>query len=93
MLADKTIPLAEVAAALGRSEDWLMRNWLRLHQRDGFPRRLPAGWVWPRRLVEAWIDAGGAAPQPAPTANDNAAGADLVALQRAALHQRYGVTR
>ncbi len=92
-LIDRTAPLSEVAAALGKSEDWLRRNWLRFHREQGFPRKL-AGWVWPRRAVEIWIEAEGRAAEALPLAsNDNGSWeADaLVAAQREAMAQRYGV--
>lgn len=91
MLANETATLAEVAQALGRSESWLRRNWLRIHVEDGFPRKLPTGPVWPRQLVEAWCRSGGFAPPPAPaSANDNLL-SDPKAAYRASLSQRYGV--
>lgn len=92
-LADHTAPIGEVAAALGRSEVWLRRNWLKLALNDGFPRKHPSGWTWPRAAVEAWLRA---APPNEPLAgaqpgftNDNAP-ADLDAAYGAALGARYG---
>lgn len=59
-LPSRTVPLAEVAAALGRSPDYVRRHHRRLTAAHGFPRPLPgAGWRWPRRLVEAWLTSGG----------------------------------
>lgn len=90
-LTQQTAGLEEVAAALGKTPDWLRRRWLRLHQERGFPRKL-AGWVWPRRAVEAWIAAEGMPPVLPLAANSNdVLPADaLVAQQHAALRQRYG---
>lgn len=90
MLANETATLQEVAAAIGREPDWLRRNWLKLHEREAFPRKLPCGWVWPRALVEAWLRSGGLPPAPIATANDNQL-SDPRAAYRAALSQRYGV--
>lgn len=88
MLESLTASLQEVAAALGRKPDWLRRNWRKL-EASGFPSPLPgSGWRWPRRAVELWIASSGRAPSVAPV-NDNAAGADLVALHRAELAARY----
>jgi hypothetical protein len=90
MLAE-TITLPELAASLGRKEEWLRRNWLRFHRTQGFPRKLPGTWAWPRALVEAWARAGGFEPVPeAPPANDNAS-VDPEAAFLAAASQRYGV--
>ncbi|MER2536904.1 MAG: hypothetical protein ABTQ31_17260 [Rhizobiaceae bacterium] len=90
MLNSETASIAEVASALGRSEGWLRRHWLRLHQRDGFPRKISAGWVWPRRAVEVWLRSGGAAaPLPVP-ANDIAGAFDPIAAANQALRGRYG---
>ena len=82
--------LEEVAAQLGRSAAWLRRHWLRLSRDEGFPRKLPTGWVWPREAVRLWLRAGGfATPQPAPV-NDNLL-SDPRAAFRAAMSERYGV--
>ena len=93
MLSDETVGLEEVAAALGRSPEWLRRHWLAYHRRTGFPRRIPDGWVWPRRAVQLWLRTAGAqAPQPLP-ANQNDAEADPVALAAASLLAKYGASR
>lgn len=88
-LKDETVGIEELAEALGQDADWLKRNWLRLHRRDGFPRKIAGGWVWPRRLVTAYLRSGGLA-LPLPE-NDNAAGApiDPIAAASAALSERY----
>ncbi|TPN57147.1 hypothetical protein [Mesorhizobium sp. B1-1-7] len=91
MLTDETAPLEEVAQAIGRPVPWLMRNWLKLHQREGFPRKIPTGWVWPRRAVEVWLrTAGQFVPAPLP-ANQNGPAADAISAAAEALRQRYGV--
>ena len=78
-----------MAAAIGKSPAWLKRNWLSFHQREGFPRRIPAGDVWPRRAVEVWLrTAGLSAP---PLADNQNAGGDPVSAAAAALRNRYGV--
>ena len=90
-LERETVGIDEAAAALARSPDWLKRNWLKMHERHGFPRKLPGCWVWPRAALQAWLRGGGAsAAQPA-TANDNAT-RSVDAAYRAALDQRYGAT-
>jgi hypothetical protein len=89
-LEAETAPIEEVAKAIGRSEVWLRRRWLKLHLEHGFPRKLPQCWAWPRAAVAAWLRAGGASPaQPAPAGNDNAY--DDEAAFRAAIATRYGV--
>lgn len=66
----------------------------RLHERHGFPRALPGmPLTWSRRLVEAWVNSGGAIT-PAATANADAPArekrsASLIEEQRAALEDRY----
>lgn len=87
-LTDEVAGLEEVAAALGRSPIWLQRNWLKLHQGEDFPRKIPSGWVWPRRAVEVWLRSAGQIVRPLP-ANDDAGG-DLIDQAAAALKQRYG---
>lgn len=90
MLSNETVGLSEVAAALGRSEGWVKRNWLRFYESHGFPRKIPSGWVWPRGAVVAWLRSGGLVPPAAQTliANDNAG--DPVAAAAASLRERYG---
>lgn len=91
-LTDETAGLDEVAAALGRSSDWLMRNWLKIHERENFPRKIPTGWVWPRRAVEVWLrSAGLSVARPLP-ANDQGLADDIEAQARALRH-RYGATQ
>ena len=90
MLSDLTADLDEVARALGRRPDWLKRNWLKLHREQGFPRKIPAGDVWPRGAVEVWLRSAGAVELPPLPANQNGdAGGDLVARAAAALLERY----
>lgn len=87
-LSDETADIDEVAAALHRTTGWLRRKWLSLHQRHGFPRKVPDAWVWPRRAVQAWLRSGGFdQPQPMPV-NDNGA-SDPVAAAARALEERY----
>ena len=87
MLSNETVGLDELAAALGRTPGWLRRNWLKLHLEQNFPRKIPAGLVWPRRAVESWLRSGGQSlPLPA---NQNGA-ADYVDAYAEALKQRYG---
>lgn len=94
MRCNETITLDELAAAIGRPPEWLKRKWLDIHVRHGFPRKIALGWVWPRRLVEAWLAAGGAAAIPAP-ANENLPPLDPPAVDpieaaRQAAAARYG---
>lgn len=94
MLADETAGLDEVAAAIGRPAGWLRRNWLRIHLEDGFPRKHPTGWTWPRAAVAVWLRAAGMSrPQDFP-ANDNPLfdnpSGDPDAAWRQALDDRYG---
>jgi len=88
-LADEVAGLDEVAAAIGRTPTWLRRNWLKLHTAENFPRRIPSGWVWPRRAVEVWLRSAGRPLPNHPAANANQH-VDLVEQQAAALKQRYG---
>jgi len=91
MLTDEIAPLEEVAQAIGRTPSWLKRHWLRLHQEENFPRKIPTGFVWPRRAVEVWLrTAGQFVPAPLP-ANQNGGEGDAVSAAAAALRQRYGV--
>ena len=94
MLSSETATLEEVAAALGRSTDWLKRNWLRIHQEQGFPRKISLGWVWPRRQVEAWLRAGGMFPTGFVAANDDMPVIDmhqnLLLEAKEILRRRYG---
>lgn len=88
-LADEVAGLDEVAAAMGRTTIWMRRNWLKLHQAEDFPRKIPGGWVWPRRAVEVWLrSAGQLMARPLP-ANDDGGG-DFVDQAAAALKARYG---
>ncbi|MFK0330883.1 hypothetical protein ACIQUB_07145 [Rhizobium sp. NPDC090275] len=63
-LQDRLVKIDELAQALGRKEDWIKRNWLRMHQKDGMPRKVPSAWAWPRKAMEAWLE-GAIAPQAA----------------------------
>lgn len=87
-----TILLDELAALLGRpgakGEAWLIRNFRKLRDENGFPDKLVTGFAWPRRLVEIWILAGenlpthargkGGAGPLAGAANDDEPGTDQV---------------
>lgn len=91
MLSDRTVGLEELAAALGRTPAYLRRNWLKLHREQNFPRRIPAGWVWPRRAVEAWLATSGTiARSPAANENEPDAGGDYVAAYARRLLERTG---
>lgn len=84
MLADEFAGIDDVAAALGRSPDWLRRNWLKIHREDGFPRKHPTGWTWPRAAIAAWARSA-APPEAADTLLTNPD-----AAWQAALDHRYG---
>ncbi len=98
MLSDKLVKLPELAAALDRSEDWIKRNWLRLHNEQGMPRKIAVGWCWPRGALERWLEEGADGtirvepdtPAKSP-GKPTAAGtlAALVANQNASLSARY----
>ncbi|MER9622653.1 hypothetical protein NKI98_14635 [Mesorhizobium sp. M0222] len=91
MLTDETAPIEEVAQAIGRPAAWLKRNWLKLHQREGFPRKIPTGDVWPRRAVEVWLRSAGQLPALLP-ANQNEGQVDAISAAAKALLERYGAT-
>lgn len=91
MLTNETVALEEVAETLHVKPDWLKRNWLKIHENYNFPRKIPTGFVWPRRAVEVWLrSAGQIAPAPLP-ANQNGTAGDAIAAAAAALRERYGV--
>lgn len=90
MLTNETASLDEVATALGRSAGWLQRHWLKLHLELGFPRKLPTGWVWPRRAVEAWLRAGGQMRVIMEPANSNVPD-DILLAAAESLAERYTV--
>lgn len=52
------LSLADVARELGRSEDWVARNWQHLADRKGMPRPLhPNGTLaWSSPGFYAWLD-------------------------------------
>jgi hypothetical protein len=58
----RTLTTAEVAAELGRSLDWLYRNWLALHEDEGMPGPIHGGqrarepMVWSAAQLWAWLD-------------------------------------
>lgn len=54
-LALKVVGIDELAEALGRTPEYIHRNWLKLHTQHGMPRKNPAAWVWPRGAMEAWL--------------------------------------
>lgn len=66
------MPLAELAARLGRSRDWLYRHRNRLHADDGLPPPLTRGGrpMWDRASIEAWLTRHHPA-RPAQAANDS----------------------
>ena len=92
-LADRLVRIDEVAAALDRTEDWVQRNWLKMHTAHGMPRKLPTGWQWPRAAMERWIESFGASAYEATGPNDpvdlSAELADLVANQNRRHRDRY----
>lgn len=90
-LSADAVPIAEVAAALGRPESWLRREWLNIHQEFGFPRKHPTGWTWPRGAVAAWLASGGAAPRILEAANDVLPISDPEAAYMAHLSREYGI--
>lgn len=90
-LLDDTTGIAEVAAALGRSETWLRRNWIRIHEQHGFPRKHPTGWTWPRGAVTAWLRSGGFTAAQLVPANDVLSFVDPEAAYMAELNRHYGV--
>lgn len=91
-LAEDAVAIDEVAAALGRTENWLRRNWVKIYEEFGFPRRHPTGWTWPRGAVAAWLASGGFSPRQLQPANDDAfALADPEAAYMANLNRQYGV--
>lgn len=94
------IGVEELAAVLGKPQQYLKRNWLKLHQTLGMPRKHAAGWVWPRAAINVWLTSQAACSAPTVDAvpgNDNTGDLppDLhgqrVEEQRAALHQLLGV--
>lgn len=94
-LSERLVMLPEMAEALQRSEDWVRRNWLRLHNDHGMPRKCSVGWQWPRRAMEAWLDMGGISPvdlepeHPIPPTSGGSAHLRLVANQNRDLSARY----
>jgi len=91
-LLDETASLEEVAAAIRRPPEWLMRKWRKLADETGFPRKHASGWTWPRAAVRAWLNASPTGEEPRPSsANDNQGNApDYVSAYEAALAERYG---
>lgn len=87
-----TILLPEIVALTGRSEAWVRRNWLKLHEQHHFPRKLPGLWAWPRRAVEAWVAAGGFLPGLPAAANTNDPDPDLAAAT-SLLEHRFGISQ
>ena len=85
-----SMQLAETAALLGRGEDWLRRNWLRIHERHGFPRKHPTGWTWPRAAVEAWLASECPADLPEAANDDMPPVSDPLVAYGQLLEQRYG---
>jgi hypothetical protein len=85
-LSDETADLDEVAAAIGRTPEWLRRHWIGLHRRENFPRRIPGTWRFPRLAVLAWLRAAGEARVAPEPANQN--GLAFVDAYAAALLER-----
>lgn len=67
---DLVIGLDELAKVLRKTPDYLKRNWRRMHQKLGMPRKHDAGDIWPRKQIEIWLT-GPSAVAAAP-GNDNA---------------------
>ncbi len=89
-LQDKLVPIEELATALGRKPSWLMRNWLRMHQQHGMPRKVPSTWCWPRRAMEAWFEGQQDIPDQVEQPSPPVGLAAIVANENHRLHQRYG---
>lgn len=87
-LSSHTVPIDDVAAAMGRDAEWLRRNWRRLQRTHGFPRKIPGALRFPRAAVETWLKGGGAMPAAPQAANLNQPGGDPVAAYAARLLQR-----
>lgn len=78
MLSDQTVPIAEIAEALGKSERTIKQTWRKLHSKYGFPPPLPGGmWVWSRDAVESWIFMMGTVKQKKKPKNDNLPDIDI----------------
>lgn len=87
-MATPTITIPELAEITGKPEAWWRRNWLRMHLKHGFPRRLPGLWAWPAEAVAAWCRLGGVSPALPQPANQNLP--DDLAMARALLDARLG---
>ncbi len=87
-LSSHTVSIGDVAAAMGREEEWLRRNWRRLQRTHGFPRKIPGAARFPRAAVETWLTRGGAVPPVPEAANLNQPGGDPVAAYAARLLNR-----
>lgn len=84
-LQDETVAIDEIAQAMGRTAEWLKKNWRRLHKNKNFPHMLPGTQgLWSRPAVRDWMVNSGELPVP-PSADTVIAGA------RAALHEQMGV--
>lgn len=93
-LSEKLVKLGELATALDRTEDWIKRNWLKLHLEKGMPRKIAVGWAWPRGALERWLEEGadGVPREQPPAPAESPVGAVLagiVANQNADLRERY----
>lgn len=51
-----TLTLAETAALLGKSTDWLYRHRAELERDHGFPPPVPLLRVWERAAVVRWLE-------------------------------------
>ncbi|WP_153005280.1 hypothetical protein [Aureimonas ureilytica] len=90
-----TLPIEDIASAMGLTARALMRKHKRLSKDHGFPPPLPGGvWRWSRAAFEAWVRANGV---PAQEDEDRAAhsaandrSSRLVSEQNKSLRARYG---
>ncbi|WP_156419259.1 hypothetical protein [Aureimonas sp. AU12] len=90
-----TMPIGEVASAMGLTERSLMRKHKRLSVTNAFPPPLPGGvWMWSRAAFEAWVRANGVQSveldrdEPTTLAGNDRTLA-LVTEQNASLRARY----
>ncbi len=82
-LSDRVVGIDELAAALGRKPEYIVRNWLKMHRKLGMPRKNPGGWIWPRGAMEAWLDGA--------ELREVQQFSELVANQNRKLAERYGI--
>jgi hypothetical protein len=89
-LSEKFVGLQELAEMLGLKPDTLKRTWLQRHVRLGMPRKSAAGWLWPRRSIETWLEGNALAANDNEAPRDPPPAADAITAQNIALRQRYG---